>query len=71
MMQRTSSCARRPACGKALLEHSHVENGELARMTIADIDPDALGGQAGRVLTWARSVAEGHVLVGSRATQQE
>jgi hypothetical protein len=53
-----------------LLEHSHVENGELARMTIADIDPDALGGQAGRVLTWARSVAEGPVLAGGRATQQ-
>ena len=33
MMQRTSSCARRPACQKALLEHSHVENAEPARMT--------------------------------------
>ena len=40
-------------------------------MTIADIEPDALGGQADRVLTWARSVTEGHVLAGSRATQQE
>jgi hypothetical protein len=54
-----------------LHEHRHVENTELARMTIAQLDPDALSGQAGRVLTWARWVAEGHVLVGSRATQQE
>jgi hypothetical protein len=53
-----------------LHEHRHVENAELARMTIVDIDPDALGGQAGRVLTWARSVAEGRVLAGTRATRQ-
>jgi hypothetical protein len=53
-----------------LHEHSHVENAELARMTIAAIDPDAPGGQAGPALTWARSVVEGRVLAGSRATQQ-
>jgi hypothetical protein len=53
-----------------LHEHSHVENAELARMTIADINPDARGGQAGRVVTWARPVAEACVLAGSRATQQ-
>ena len=38
-------------------------------MTIADIDPDAPRGHAGRVLMRARSVAEGRVLAGSRATQ--
>ena len=39
-------------------------------MTIADIEPDALGGQADRVLRWARSVAQGGVLAGTSATRQ-
>jgi hypothetical protein len=62
MKQRHANVARWKATVGPVMPPEIVTSPVPGEMTVADIDPDAPPGHAGRVLAWGRSVAEKRVL---------